>query len=97
VDRRSFIRTVGLALFTAPLAAEAQQGRVYRVGVIHQGGSYDQAIGGLRDGLKELGFTQGEQYLFHMRNAKGDLRAVSTAASRLEAEKVDLICVFSTS
>src|SRR5262245_20438392 len=32
-----------------------------------------------------------------MRDAKGDLKAVGAAASSLEAEKVDLLCTFSTS
>jgi putative ABC transport system substrate-binding protein len=86
-----------LALYTSPGCAEAQQTRAFRVGVIHQGGSYDQAIVGLQNGLRELGWKQGEQYLLHMRNAKGDLKAVGAAASSLEAEKVDLICAFSTS
>jgi len=41
MDRRAFVAgTVALALLAAPLAAEAQQARLYRVGVIRQGGHY---------------------------------------------------------
>jgi putative tryptophan/tyrosine transport system substrate-binding protein len=85
------------AVLAAPLAAEAQSARAYHVGVIGHGGSYAQATVGLRDGLKELGFEQGQQYLLHMREAHGLLEAVGSAASSLEAEKVDVLCVFSTS
>jgi ABC transporter substrate binding protein len=67
------------------------------VGVISHGGSYDQAIAGLREGLKDLGWEHGAQYLLHMRDGHGDLKAVVTAATSLEAEKIDLICALSTS
>ena len=80
-----------LALLAAPLAVEAQQVRVYRVGVVHQGGAYLRAVDGLRDGLKELGFEEGKQVAFDVRDAKGDLKAVEAAAKSLEAAKVDLI------
>ena len=85
-------------LLVAPRAVEAQQARVYRVGVISHGGSIDQAfIEGLRDGLKELGFEEGAQYHLDIRDAKGNLAAVGVAAKGLEADKVDLIRAFSTS
>jgi len=96
MDRRAFVTGLGAEL-AVPLGALARSTRLYRVGVIHHGGSYDQATVGLRDGLKELGFEQGQQYLLHMREAHGDLAAVGPAANGLEAEKVDVICAFSTS
>jgi putative tryptophan/tyrosine transport system substrate-binding protein len=71
--------------------AQAQQARVYRVGVIHEGGPYYVAIDGLKDGLKELGFTEGKQYVLETRDLKGDWRAAEAAARSLEREKVDLI------
>ncbi len=86
-----------LALFALPLAVEAQQARVYRVGVVLQGGSYSAAIDGLRDGLRELGLEEGKQFVLHVRDTKGDLKAVEAAARSLEAEKVDLIYALSTS
>ena len=95
MDRRAFLTLVGVAVVIVPDNTQAQS--PYRVGVISHGGSYDQAIAGLRDGLKELGWEQGAQYLLHMRDSHGDLKAVATAATSLESEKVDLICAFSTS
>jgi putative tryptophan/tyrosine transport system substrate-binding protein len=85
-----------LGLFGAP-AVEAQQARVYRVGVVLHGGSYLAAVDGLRDGLKALGFEEGNQFVFHLRDTKGDLKSVDAAARSLEAEKVDLIYSLATS
>jgi len=88
---------VVLAVLTVPVAIEAQPGRVYQVGVIYQGGSYAPAIEGLRDGLKELKLEEGKHFVLHLRDARGELKAVEAAASSLEAEKVDLICTLATS
>ena len=58
------MRLVGLAavltlsLTLAPLAAEAQQARVYRLGIILQGGPHCAAIDRLRDGFRELGLEE---------------------------------------
>lgn len=86
-----------LVLLAAPLAVEAQQARLYRVGVILHGGAYSRAVDGLRDGLKESGFEEGKQFVFHVRETKGDLKSVEAAARNLEQEKVDLIFAVTTS
>jgi putative tryptophan/tyrosine transport system substrate-binding protein len=97
VLRRCLRATLAFALLAVPLAGQAQQGRVYRVGVVFQGGSYSDVISGLRDGLKGLGFEEGKQFVLLMRDAKGDLKSVETAARSLESEKVDLIYAIATS
>jgi ABC-type uncharacterized transport system substrate-binding protein len=86
-----------LALLAAPFTPEAQQTHLYRVGVILQGGPYYAAIEGLREGLKELGLAEGKQFVLHVRDAKGDLKSVESAARSLEAEKVHLIYALATS
>jgi ABC-type uncharacterized transport system substrate-binding protein len=91
------LRRIGLAvvltvsLILAPLAGEAQQARLYRVGVVFQGGGYSAGVDGLRDALRELGFAEGRQLVLHVRDAKGDLQSVEVAAQSFENEKVDLI------
>jgi putative ABC transport system substrate-binding protein len=97
MDRRTFIGSIAGGLLAAPLAAPAQQARVYRVGVIIHGGPYSAAIDGLNDGLRELGLEEGKQLILHLRDVKGDLKSVETAASGLEREKVDLIYSVTTS
>jgi putative ABC transport system substrate-binding protein len=91
ISRRAFISSVAGGLLTAPLTVEAQQTRVYRVGVIVQGGPYLGAVDGLRKALGELGLEEGKQFILHVRDGKGDLKAVEQAARDLEREKVDLI------
>ena len=80
-----------VAAFTAPLAAEAQPARVYRVGVVLHGSPYYSAIDGLRDGLRELGFEEGKQFVLSVRDTKGDLKSADVLARSLEGENVDLI------
>src|SRR5262245_30093753 len=90
--RRHLLALIGAtAIFGAPPVVEAQQARMYRVGVILQGGPYSLAIDGLRDGLRELGFEEGKQVVLRVRDAKGDLKLVEAAAKDLERENVDLI------
>ena len=86
-----------LALGSTPLAVEAQKDRVYRVGVITLGGTYNAAIDGLREGLRELGLEEGKQFVLHVRDTKGDRTLVEAAARSLEEEKVDLIYALGTS
>jgi putative tryptophan/tyrosine transport system substrate-binding protein len=81
-----------LALVSVHLA-QAQQADVYRVGVIHQGGPFYVVVDGLKDGLKDLGFEEGKNYVLEIRDAKGDLKSVEDAARRLEREKVNLVYV----
>jgi putative ABC transport system substrate-binding protein len=78
--------------------AQAQQPKVYRVGVVHEGGLlYNAAVDGLKDGLRELGFAEGKQYVLEIRDLKGDRKAAEAAARSLEREKVDLIYTLSAS
>jgi putative ABC transport system substrate-binding protein len=95
MDRRTFITLLGSGAIV-PLA-QAQQSRVYRVGVIHAGGTSYEVVDGLKDELKELGFTEGKQYVLETRDLQGDRRAAEAAARSLEREKVGLIYTVATS
>ena len=96
MNRRDTILALA-ALGAAPFAAQAQQARVYRVGILWVGGAASASIDGLRDSLRELGLEEGKQVIFHLRDSNGDLKSVETAAKRLEGERVDLIYTVSTS
>jgi len=93
MDRRRFIGSVAVGVLVAPLNgyAQAQRAKVYRVGVIHQGGPYYVGVDGLKEGLKELGFAEGRDYVLETHDLRGDLKAALEAARSLEREKVDLI------
>jgi len=86
------MRRIGLAVVLtiglfAMLLVEAQLGRIYGVGVVHQGGVSVQSIEGLRAGLRKLGFEEGKQFVLDVRDIKGDLTSVEAAAQNLEAKK----------
>ena len=84
-------------LFALSFPAQAQQPKVYRVGVLLPGAHWHEIIDGLRAGLKELGLEAGRHFVLEIRDTKGDLKAAETAARNLEQEKVDLIFTTRTS
>ena len=65
MDRRTFIGSVAGGFLAVPLSAfaQAQQAKIYRVGVIHQGGPYYVGVDGLKEGLRELGLAEGKDYV----------------------------------
>jgi putative ABC transport system substrate-binding protein len=72
-------------------SVEAQPTKLFRVGVIHQGGPYKTVVDGLQDGLRQLGLEEGKQFLLNVRDSKGDLKAVEEAAKVFEKDRVNLI------
>ena len=49
-----------------------QKTRVYRIGVLLSGDIRLEAFSGLKDGLRDLGYVEGENVTFEVMNAKGD-------------------------
>ena len=90
-------KSIGFALSTLLLAlsfpAQAQQQKIYRIGVLYPGGPLRETIDGLRAGLKELGLAEGKQFTLAIEDTKGDTKAAEAAAKNFEREKVDLIFV----
>ena len=78
-------------ILASALPAEAGQAKVYRVGVIHQGGPYKAVVDGLRDGLRQLGYEEGKHIVLEIRDTKSDLKLVEEAAKTFERERVNLI------
>src|SRR6185295_11808930 len=83
--------------FGAAMGPAQQQPKVYRIGVIHQGGPYNAVVDGLQDGLRELGYENGKQVRLEIRDTKSDPRLVDEAAKQFEREKVNLIYAVTTS
>jgi putative tryptophan/tyrosine transport system substrate-binding protein len=85
-------------LLVVGLPAQAQpQKAPPRIGVLLQGGPWHDAVDGLRQGLKELGYEEGKQFVFDIRDLKGDPKAVEAAARSLERDKVKLIYAVASS
>ena len=80
----------------SPRLAVGQQTKSYRVGVIHPGGSQYETLDGVRQGLKELGLSEGKQLILDIRDLKGDASAAEKEASALEKENVSLIYALTT-
>ena len=97
MTRRIVFSLLLTVLVPAVFLAEAQQAKVYRVGVIHQGGPYKAVVDGLRDGLRQLGYEEGKQILLEIRDTKSDPKLVEEAAKTFERERVNLIYVVTTS
>jgi len=96
--KRAVMRSIVVAVMLLAMAviAEAQQAKVYRVGVIQAAGPFRIVVEGMRDGLKELGYEDGKQIRLEIRDTKGDVNAVKEAAQTFERDKVNLIYVVTT-
>ncbi|MGH7833075.1 MAG: ABC transporter substrate-binding protein [Candidatus Binatia bacterium] len=88
---------LAIILLAAAHPAQAQQPKVYRVGVLLPGDAWYEIINGLRFGLKQLGLEEGKQIILEIRDTKADLKVAAEAARNLEQEKVNLIFTTRTS
>jgi putative tryptophan/tyrosine transport system substrate-binding protein len=89
--------SVCFLLFAPCFSVEAQQPRIYRVGIITAGGQWYEMIDGLRFGLRQLGLEDGKQVVLSIRDTKGDAKTAEEGARNLEQEKVNLIYTTQTS
>ena len=94
MNRRSFLAGVAFALAAAPRPAHAQQrGRTWRVGFL-SGGARPPDGGpppGLRQGLTELGYVEGQNVVYVGRWAEAKQDRLPALATELVAMKVDVI------
>jgi len=99
VDRRAFITSFALSLLAAPLAAEAQQaGKVPRIGVLSliSASSAPQLFEAFRQGLRELGYVEGQNLAIEWRYAHGKVERLPDLAAELVRLKPDVIIAIST-
>jgi putative tryptophan/tyrosine transport system substrate-binding protein len=90
--RRRFITLLGGAAAAWPLAARAQPSKVARIGALYIGlADADSFKKELRDGLRELGYVEGQNIAFEFRSAEGKLDRLPELASELVQLKVDVI------
>jgi ABC-type uncharacterized transport system substrate-binding protein len=95
VNRRAFLATLGL--LGAPPAAEAQrEGRVPRVGYLGTRALSDFGVDAFRQGLRELGWIEGQNIVVDYRFAMGRLDRLPDLAAELVRRKVDIIVAQAT-
>ncbi len=93
MDRRAFSGILAAALLAAPLAAEAQQVKVSRIGFLSGQSPTDLArqLEAFRQGLRELGYVEGRNIAIEYRFAEGRPERLPALAVELVRLKVDII------
>ena len=93
-NRREFITLLGGSALTWPLVARAQQvGKVYRIGILEPIPAAQNAanLDALREGLRRLGYVEGQNLVIEYRSADGRAERFLDLASELVRLKVDLM------
>lgn len=65
--------------------------RVYQVGVMITDDTYLSPVEGFKEGMKELGYAEGQHIVYEVRNAKLDREALRRFAQEFVQQRVDLI------
>jgi putative ABC transport system substrate-binding protein len=92
MQRREFITLLGGAAAAWPLAARSHPSKVVRIGALYIGLADAESFKKeLRDGLRELGYVEGQNIAFEFRSAEGKLDRLPELASELVRLKVDVI------
>ena len=92
MERRAFIATLTGGLLAAPLAVGAQQAaRVYRIGYLSPDSGPSQYSEAFRQGLRDLGWLEGEDIAIEYRWAEQKRDRLPGLARELVRRRVDLI------
>jgi putative ABC transport system substrate-binding protein len=93
IERRKFVATLGGAAAAWPLAARAQQqGKIPRIGIIDDAPMWNA----FRQGLRDLGYLEGQNIAFEYRTADGVPERLAEAATDLVRRPVDIIATYGT-
>jgi putative tryptophan/tyrosine transport system substrate-binding protein len=91
MQRREFTMLLGGAA-AWPLSARAQQSKIARIGALYIGTADAESFKReLREGLRELGYVEGQNIEFEFRSAEGQLDRLPGLAAELVRLKVDVI------
>jgi ABC-type uncharacterized transport system substrate-binding protein len=95
MDRRMFLAGSGAVLLAAPFAAEAQPaGKLPMVGILNSVfGPRSTTVDTTRQGLRDLGYVEGQTIAFDIRFAGTKLETFPGLAADLVRRKVDVILV----
>jgi putative ABC transport system substrate-binding protein len=95
MKRREFMALVGGAAASVPFAARAQQKTMPVIGYFHFASpEYTPMAASFLQGLKEAGFTEGQNVAIEYRWAEGQYDRLPAIAADLVGRKVDLIAAF---
>jgi len=92
MDRRTFLGTLAGSLSVAPYVVRAQQaGKVPLIGRLEQGPGSSATDSAFRQGLRELGYVEGQNILLEYRYAEGRAERLPDLAAELVRLKVDVL------
>jgi putative tryptophan/tyrosine transport system substrate-binding protein len=95
--RREFVALLGAATVAGPLVVRAQQaGSIYKIGVLWPGASPPASprLESFRQGLRQLGYVEGQNIAIELRYAEGGLQQLPDLAAELVRMNVDVIITF---
>src|SRR5262245_2498985 len=94
-SRRELLFALGASALAAPLASFAQKkpAKVYRIGILRGGSPASGAATGeaFKQGLRELGYVEGQNLILERRYTEGKADRLSELAAELVRIKVDVI------
>ena len=84
---------LGFALFVGLLCCSSvfAASKIYRVGIVLPDDEWSSSVTGLKDGLKSLGYIEGNNISFEINNAKGDKAKILASTNKFIDDKVDVI------
>lgn len=88
ITRRRLVISLSAVGFASPFGAFAQQGKVYRVGLLL---GDPVLIAAFRDGMRELGYVEGKNLVLEVKDSRGNLELLPRNAAELVERNVDLI------
>ena len=95
--RREFIGLLGGAAAVRPLAAHAQQPKMPTIGALVIGNTDPEEFWRVfRQGLRDLGYVEGQNIRFEFRSAEGQANRLPELAAELVRLKVDVIVTWFT-
>ena len=97
--RRQLIAALGAGALATPFCSFAQQGKVWRVGILWTGKAspdISPRVDAFRSGLRELGYIEGRDFSIEQRHADSDLPRLQALAVELVTGKVDIIVAATT-
>jgi putative ABC transport system substrate-binding protein len=97
MDRRTFISGITFGLLAGPLAAEAQQAtKVWRIGYLSVSQiEFDESwVVAFRDGLRKLGYVEGQNLTIEQRHAAGHSERLPKLTTELLRLNIDVLVVY---
>ena len=97
IGRRKFLATLSGAAAVWPLAVRAQEPKVPTIGALVIGNiSPEEFWREFRQGLRDLGYVEGQNIRFEFRSAEGQINRLPELAAELVRLKVDVIVTWFT-